>query len=96
MIVSMCFKDAPWRNIILVLLSTPIVFGCGRRFFRSAWKQLRHGSANMDTLVALSVGISYLFSLFNLLFPSFWASRDLNAGLYFESAVMITAFILLG
>ena len=96
MIVSMCFKDASWRNIVLVLLSTPIVFGCGRRFFRSAWKQLRHGSANMDTLVALSVGISYLFSLFNLLFPSFWSSRGLETGLYFESSVMITAFILLG
>ena len=96
MAVSMCFKDAPWRSIALVCLSTPVVLWGGRRLFRSAWKQLRHGSANMDTLVALSVGISYLFSLFNLLFPSFWTSRGLEAGLYFESSVMITAFILLG
>lgn len=96
MVVSMCFKDASWRDIVLVSFSTPIVLWSGRRFFKSAWKQLKHGSASMDTLVALSVGISYLFSLFNLLFPSFWTSRGLEAGLYFESAVMITAFILLG
>ena len=96
MLVSMGFKDTLWRNIFLVILSTPVVFGCGRRFFRNAWKQLKHGSASMDTLVALSVGISFIFSLFNLLFPSFWVSRGLKAGLYFESAVMITAFILLG
>ena len=96
MMVSMCFKDTLWRNVLLVLLSTPVVFGCGRRFFRSAWKQLKHGSASMDTLVALSVGISFFFSLFNLLFPSFWVSHGLKAGLYFESSVMITAFILLG
>lgn len=96
MAVSMCFMHAPWRGIVLVLLSTPVVFWGGRRFFRNAWKQLRHGSASMDTLVALSVGVSYLFSLFNLLFPSFWTSRGLEAGLYFESSVMIVAFILLG
>ena len=96
MVVSMCFKDAPWRDIVLVSFSTPIVIWGGRRFFKNAWKQLRHGSATMDTLVALSVGISYLFSLFNLLFPSFWTSRGLEAGLYFESSVMIVAFVLLG
>jgi len=96
MVVSMCFRDAPWRGILLLCLSTPVVFWSGRRFFVNAWKQLRHGSAGMDTLVALSVGISYLFSLFNLCFPSFWTSRGLDAGLYFESSVMITAFILLG
>ncbi len=96
MVVSMCFKDASWRDVVLVSFSTPIVLWSGRRFFRSAWKQLKHGSASMDTLVALSVGISYLFSLFNLMFPSFWTSRGLEGGLYFESSVMITAFVLLG
>ena len=96
MVVSMFFKDASWKVSVMLYLSVPIVFGCGRRFFRNAWTQLRHGGASMDTLVALSVGISFLFSLFNVLFPSFWASRGLKAGLYFESSVMITAFILLG
>ena len=96
MVVSMFFKDASWKVSVMLCLSVPVVFGCGRRFFRNAWTQLRHGGASMDTLVALSVGISFLFSLFNVLFPSFWASRGLKAGLYFESSVMITAFILLG
>lgn len=96
MLVSMGFKDTPWKGALLVILSAPVVFFCGRRFFRNAWKQLKHGSAGMDTLVALSVGISWLFSLFNVLFPSFWTSRGLEAGLYFESSVMITAFVLLG
>jgi len=96
MVVSMFFKDASWKVAVMLSLSVPVVFGCGRRFFRNAWTQLRHGGASMDTLVALSVGISFLFSLFNVLFPSFWASRGLKAGLYFESSVMITAFILLG
>ena len=96
MVVSMFFKDASWKVTVMLSLSVPVVFGCGRRFFRNAWTQLRHGGASMDTLVALSVGISFLFSLFNVLFPSFWASRGLKAGLYFESSVMITAFILLG
>ena len=96
MVVSMFFKDASWKVTVMLYLSVPVVFGCGRRFFRNAWTQLRHGGASMDTLVALSVGISFLFSLFNVLFPSFWASRGLKAGLYFESSVMITAFILLG
>ncbi len=96
MVVSMCFRDAPWRGVVMACLSAPVVFWGGRRFFKNAWKQLRHGSASMDTLVALSVGISFLFSLFNLLFPSFWTSRGLEAGLYFESSAMITGFILLG
>ena len=96
MVASMCFKDSATRNVLMIVASTPVVFGCGRRFFVNAWKQLRHGSASMDTLVALSVGISFLFSLFNVMFPSFWASHGLKAGLYFESSVMITAFILLG
>ena len=96
MVVSMGIKPSAWRNVLLVFLCAPVVFGCGGRFFRNAWRQLRHGSTGMDTLVALSVGISFLFSLFNLVFPSFWTSRGLEAGLYFESSVMITAFVLLG
>ena len=96
MAVSMLCKESSLRDILLVCLSTPVVFWSGRRFFKSAWKQLRHGSANMDTLVSLSVGISWLFSLFNLLFPEVWTSRGLKAGLYFESSVMILAFVLLG
>ena len=96
MLLGMGFGDMPWDGYLLWLLSTPAVFWCGRRFFIAAWKQARHGSANMDTLVALSTLISYLFSLFNLLFPQAWTSRGIEPLLYFESSAMIVAFILIG
>ncbi len=96
MLLGMGFGDMPWNGYLLWLLSTPAVFWCGRRFFIAAWKQARHGSANMDTLVALSTLISYLFSLFNLLFPQAWTSRGIEPLLYFESSAMIVAFILIG
>lgn len=88
--------DMPYANLIMWALSTPIIFGLGRSFFVSAWKQLEHGSANMDTLVANSTGIAYLFSLFNMLFPEFWLSRGIHPHVYFEAASVIIAFILLG
>ena len=96
MLIGMGFKDFPAKGYILWALATPAVFWCGRRFFSVAWKQARHGSTNMDTLVALSTLISYLFSVFNLLFPKVWTSRGLTPHLYFESATMIVAFILIG
>ena len=57
---------------------------------------MQHGSANMDTLVAISTGTAYLFSLFNMLFPDFWLSRGIHPHVYFEAASVIIAFILLG
>lgn len=96
MLLGMGFGDMPWNGYLLWLLATPAVFWCGRRFFIVTWKQARHGSANMDTLVALSTLISYLFSLFNLLFPHVWTSRGIEPHLYFESSAMIVAFILVG
>ena len=96
MLLGMGFKDFPGKGIVLWILATPVVFWCGRRFISTAWKQARHGSASMDTLVALSILISYSFSVFNLLFPKVWTSRGLEPHLYFESATMIVAFILIG
>ena len=96
MIVGMGFKDFPGKGFVLWALATPVVFWCGRRFFRAGIKGLVHGSANMDTLVALSVSVSYLFSVFSLLFPQVWTSRGLAPHLYFDSSTMIVAFILLG
>lgn len=93
---GMLFMDVPAVKYAVWALSTPVVFGLGRGFFVNAWKQLRHGTANMDTLVAVSTGIAYLFSLFNLLFPEFWLSRGIEPHVYFESAAVIVAFILLG
>jgi Cu2+-exporting ATPase len=96
MLLGMGFRDFPGKGFILWALATPVVFWCGRRFITTAWKQLKKGSASMDTLVALSILISYLFSVFNLLFPEVWTSRGLEAHLYFESSTMIVAFILIG
>ncbi|KUL20042.1 MAG: Copper-exporting ATPase [Proteiniphilum sp. 51_7] len=95
-VIGMFFMHAPFANIAMWVLATLILFLFGRRFFVGAWKQARHRSANMDTLVALSTGIAYLFSLFNMLWPQFWESRGLEAHVYFEAAGVIIAFILLG
>ena len=90
------FMDMPYGGAIMALLSAPVVFWLGRGFFVNAWQQLRHRTATMDTLVALSTGIAYLFSLFNLVFPEFWLSRGVEPHVYFEAAAVIVAFILLG
>lgn len=96
MVIGMFFMDMPYANWIMWAFSTPVVLWLGRDFFRNAWKQTLHRSANMDTLVALSTGIAYLFSVFNTLFPEFWHRRGLHAHAYFEAAAVIIAFILLG
>ena len=96
MVLSMAFMHVEWVNYVVWLLSTPVVFVLGRGFFVSAWKQLKHGTCNMDTLVALSTGIAYLFSVFNLFFPQFWLARGIEPHVYFEASSVIIAFILLG
>ena len=94
--IGMFFMHWPYANYIMWALATPVLFVFGRRFFVGAWKQAKHRSANMDTLVALSTGISYLFSVFNTLFPQFWENKGLEAHVYFEASAVIIAFILLG
>lgn len=95
-LIGMLWMEMPGANFIMWALATPIVFIFGRQFFIGAIKQMRHGKANMDTLVALSTSIAYSFSVFNTLFPSFWMERGLHAHVYFEAAGVIIAFILLG
>lgn len=95
-IIGMFFMEIPYANPIMWLFSTPIVLWLGKDFFINAWKQAKHKSANMDTLVALSTGIAYIFSVFNMLFADFWHQRGLHAHVYFEAASVIIAFILLG
>lgn len=95
-IVGMFFMHAPYANYITWILATPIVLVFGRQFFINAWKQTKHKSANMDTLVAISTGVAYLFSVFNTLYPQYWHSKGLHAQVYFESAGVVIAFILLG
>lgn len=94
--IGMFFMDIPYANEIMWVFSTPVVLWLGRDFFINAWKQAKHRSANMDTLVALSTGIAYFFSVFNMFFAEFWIQRGLEAHVYFEAASVIIAFILLG
>ena len=96
MVLGMVWMHVRWVNIVVWLLATPVVFVLGRSFFISAWKQLKHGTCNMDTLVALSTGIAYVFSVFNLFFPEFWLARGIEPHVYFEASSVIIAFILLG
>ncbi|PVX44554.1 Cu2+-exporting ATPase [Flavobacterium sp. 103] len=95
-IIGMFFMDIPYANQIMWVLSTPVVVWFGQNFYINAWKQAKHRSANMDTLVALGTGVAYVFSVFNTLFPHFWHERGLHAHVYFEAAAVIITFILLG
>ncbi|WP_420146578.1 heavy metal translocating P-type ATPase [Spirosoma sp.] len=100
-VIGMFFMDRTdgplaYANWIMLALSAPVVFVLGRSFFINAWKQARHQKANMDTLVALSTGIAFLFSTFNTIYPEFWHRRGLHPHVYFEAAAVIIAFILLG
>ncbi|MEZ4995251.1 MAG: heavy metal translocating P-type ATPase [Saprospiraceae bacterium] len=95
-ILGMFFMDwVPGRWIALVL-TIPILFWLGRSFFINAFKQARHGKANMDTLVSLSTGIAFIFSLFNTLFPDFWHARGIHPHVYYEAATVIITFITFG
>ena len=95
-VLSMFFMDLRWGQWVTFVLATVVVFVFGRRFFVNTVRQLRHGAVNMDTLVASSTGVAWLFSTFNLLFPEFWLSRGIEPHLYFEAAGVIIAFILIG
>ncbi|MEO6818604.1 MAG: heavy metal translocating P-type ATPase, partial [Ginsengibacter sp.] len=94
--IGMFFMNMPYANYIMWALSTPILFLFGKQFFVGTWKQLQNRSANMDTLVAMSTGIAYLFSVFNIVYPQFWTSRGIMPHVYFEAAGVVIAFILLG
>lgn len=95
-IIGMFFMDISFANQIMMVLSMPVLFWFGRNFFINAYKQTKHKQANMDTLVALSTGIAFIFSTFNTFFPEFWHSRGLHPHVYFEAASVVIAFILLG
>lgn len=95
-IIGMFFMQMPYAHHIMWILATPVVFWLGRDFHLNAWRQLRHGTANMDTLVSNSTLIAYLFSLFNMFYPEFWLQRGVEPHVYFEASSVIIAFILLG
>jgi Cu2+-exporting ATPase len=95
-IIGMFFMDLPHGTYVSMILTAPLVFYFGRSFFVNAWKQAKHGKSNMDTLVALSTGIAFFFSVFNTFFSDFWHSRGMHAHVYFEAAAVVIAFISLG
>ena len=95
-VIGMFLMYLPYRNWIMMALTLPEILIFGRDFYTHAYKQLRHGRANMDTLVAVSTGVAFLFSLFNTIWPEYWTSRGLEAHVYYEAAAVIIALILVG
>ncbi|RNI24173.1 copper-translocating P-type ATPase [Rufibacter latericius] len=95
-VIGMFFMDLPYGNWVMMALSAPVLFYFGRNFFVNAFRQARHGKANMDTLVALSTGTAFAFSVFNTLYPGFWHARGLHPHVYFEASAVVIVFILLG
>lgn len=94
--MSMFFMHIHALRWVEMILTLPFFFYFGSAFFTNAWKQLQHRKANMDSLVALSCSIAFIFSLFNTLFPEFWTRQGLEAHVYYEAAAVIIAFVLLG
>lgn len=95
-VIGMFFMHMPYGNWIMLAFTIPVMAFFGRDFFVHAYMQLKHGRANMDTLVAVSTGVAFLFSLFNTIWPKYWTSRGLEAHVYYEAAAVIIALILLG
>lgn len=84
-------------NQTMLIIALVNLLYCGRQFYSNTCKQLRHGSANMDTLVAMSTAISFLFSVFNTFWgDSFWGSRGIENHTYYDASVMIITFVLTG
>ncbi|WP_283391415.1 heavy metal translocating P-type ATPase [Millionella massiliensis] len=96
MLCGMVWMHEAWSPWVQLVLTLPVLLFSGRSFYLTGWRQARHGKANMDTLVALSTSIAFLFSLFNTLFPQVWSERGLEPHVYYEAASMIVAFVLLG
>ena len=102
-ILTMCFSmgwishTGSFANQICLLLTLANLLYCGKQFYVSAWKQLLHHMANMDSLVALSTLIAFLFSTFNTFFGEMvWGARGIEWHTYFDASVMIITFVLTG
>lgn len=103
-VLTMCISMG-WLNIgdtytanqTMLPIALANLMYCGRMFYANAWKQLRHGAANMDTLVSISTLISFIFSVFNTFWgDSFWTSRGIENHTYYDASVMIITFVLTG
>jgi Cu2+-exporting ATPase len=96
LVISMFFSNMPYANYIMMAFAVPVVFWFGRQFPAGAWKQLKHRSANMDTLVALSTGIAFFYSVTVTLLPDLFHKTGIYSHVYFEASAVIITFILLG
>lgn len=96
LLLSMVFMHVPYSGLIQMCLALPVLLIFGTPFYVGAWKQLKMGRSNMDTLVTLSTSIAFIFSVFNTFFPEFWISRGLEPHIYYEASVVIIAFVLTG
>ncbi|MBD1395605.1 copper-translocating P-type ATPase [Pontibacter sp. JH31] len=96
-VLGMFFHNAfSWGNWAMLAFTAPVLLWAGRHFFVNAWGQAKYLRANMDTLVALSTGIAFAFSVFNTVYPQFFLSRGLEPHVYYEAVAVIIAFILMG
>lgn len=96
LLFSMVWMNVPYSNEIQMLLTIPVMIFFGAPFFTGAWNQAKLGRSNMDTLIALSTSIAFLFSMFNTFFPDFWYSRGMEPHVYYEASAVIIAFVLTG
>ena len=88
--------NSQWLNYLLLVLTLPVLLFSGREFYVSAWKGLRHRSANMDTLIAVGTGAAFVYSLAATLLPGFFARHGLRPEVYYDTTATIIALILLG
>ena len=95
-LLGMVFMHVPFGNWIMMVLALAIMIFFGRSFYVNGVRHALKGKANMDTLVALSTSIAFLFSLFNTLSPGFWLGKGLEPHVYYEASGVIIAFVLLG
>ena len=95
-LLGMVFMHMPYANWIMMVLALAIMLLFGRSFYVSGARHAIQGKANMDTLVALSTSIAFIFSFFNTIYPQFWYERGLEPHVYYEASGVIIAFVLLG
>ncbi len=95
-VASMFFSRWTYTPWLSLAFSIPVLFYFGAPFYQRAWKQLKHARANMDSLVALSTGMAFIFSIIATFFPQLWTHQGLEAHLYYEAAVVIISFVSIG
>jgi Cu2+-exporting ATPase len=95
-LISMFYMGLPYGDWIMLICTAPVIFWFGKSFFINAFKKAKHFQASMDTLVALSSSIAFIFSLFNMFFAEYWHKQGIHAHLYFESSAVVITFILFG